>query len=214
MDDKFALVTCHVERPLDDAAWSRFAALQARRPGGFAIAALIRPPEAEHGEDETRWLERAREAAARAPFGLHTHWTSPAHARPTNGDPAARVREQIAWLRARDLEPRLFCGGGWYTDPDVRRVVADAGLVDCTATTFRPPVPGETLVVDGPHDGLLPATHSLGMLARGAVGPLPPFVHVYFHDTDLLDKRRRLALTGSLAVLGRRRRPLDLQERA
>src|SRR5437773_4904158 len=59
----YAFVSCHVERPLDDAVWAAFSRFQARRAGGFAIAALIRPPEA--GEDEALWLARAREAAAR-----------------------------------------------------------------------------------------------------------------------------------------------------
>jgi len=72
-----------VERPLDEEVWERFSALQERRPGGFAIAALMRPPA--DGEDEERWLERARAAQERAPFGLHTHWTAPDHARPTAG---------------------------------------------------------------------------------------------------------------------------------
>ena len=90
---RYAVVSCHVERPLDDEVWRRFSALQDRRPGGFAIAALMRPPAA--GEDEARWLDRAREAEARGPFGLHTHWTAPDHARPTEGtDPAGLVREQ------------------------------------------------------------------------------------------------------------------------
>jgi hypothetical protein len=46
------------------------------------------------------------------------------------------------------------------------------------------------------------------MLARGVLGRLgAPLVHAYFHDTDLLDRRRRIALAAALAVLGRRRRP-------
>jgi hypothetical protein len=90
---RYAVVSCHVERPLDDEVWERFAALQARRPGGFRIAALMRPPDPEAGEDEILWLGRARAAAENGPLGLHTHWTAPDHARPTGGDPAARVRE-------------------------------------------------------------------------------------------------------------------------
>lgn len=187
-----AVVSCHVERPLDDAAWARFDALQRRRPGGFDVIALVRPPDAEHGEPEEPWLERARRAAARAPLGLHTHWTSPTHARPTGGDPAARVRREAAWMRAHAFEPRYFCGGGWYTDDAVRATVAELGLVDCTPRT------------GGPRDGVLPTTHSLGALARAVLGPLPRYVHAYFHDFDLLDARRRTALYASLAVLGRR----------
>src|SRR5258708_21836866 len=104
-----ALGSCHVEKPLDDAAWFRFDALQRRRPGGFDVLTLMRPPDSAHGEDEQRWLERARVAAARGPFGLHTHWTSPTHARPTGGDPAERVRTEVGWMRERGLDPGYFC---------------------------------------------------------------------------------------------------------
>ena len=62
-----AVVSCHVERPLDDECWARFAALQEKAPGGFRIAALMRPPDADAGEDEERWLERAREACRSRP---------------------------------------------------------------------------------------------------------------------------------------------------
>jgi hypothetical protein len=193
-----AVVSCHVERPLADDAWARFDRLQRSRPGGFDVIALIRPPDPEHGEDdEARWLERARLAASRGPLGLHTHWTSPTHARPTRGDPAERVRREAEWLRERGLEPRFFCGGGWYTDDAVRATVRELGLVDCTVRE------------GGPRAGVLPTTHSLGRLARGVLQPLPRYVHGYFHDYDLLDPRRRLALQAALAVLGRRRPPAD-----
>jgi hypothetical protein len=193
-----AIVSCHLEQPLDDDAWSRFDALQRKRPGGFDVIALMRPPDTAFGEDESRWLTRARAAAQRAPYGLHTHWTSPTHARPTGGDPAARVRRDAEWVRAQGLEPRLFCGGGWYTDDAVRTTVTELGLVDCT------PRDGE------PRDGVLPTTHSLGQLARAVLGPLPPYVHVYFHDYDLLDPWRRRALVAALSLLGRRRPQLSV----
>lgn len=186
------VVSCHVERLLDDASWSRFDRLQLRRPGGFDVVALVRPPDPDFGESEERWLERARRVAGRAPFGLHTHWTSPTHARPTGGDPASRVRREAEWMRERGIEPRYFCGGGWYTDDAVRAVVAELGLVDCTPRTGRP------------AEGVLPTTHSLGALARAVLRPLPSYVHAYFHDYDLLDVSRRSALLVSLAILGRR----------
>jgi hypothetical protein len=187
-----AVVSCHVERPLDDGAWERFDRLQRRRPGGFGVIALLRPPDDAFGEDEERWLVRARAAAARGPIGLHTHWTSPTHAHPTGGDPAARVRREATWMRERGLEPTYFCGGAWYSDDSVRATVAELGLVDCTPRT------------GGPADGVLPTTHSLGALARAVLRPLPPYVHAYFHDYDLLVPQRRYALYASLAVLGRR----------
>jgi hypothetical protein len=188
-----AIVSCHLEEPLRDDAWNRFDELQRRRPGGFDVIALMRPPDPAFGENVERWLERARAVSQRGPFGLHTHWTSPSHARPTGGDPAVRVRTEAEWLREQGLEPRYFCGGAWYTDDAVQRVVRELGLVDCT-------------VRDGvPRTGVLPTTHSLGRLARAVLGPLPAYVHAYFHDFDLLDARRRLALVTSLSVLGRRR---------
>jgi hypothetical protein len=220
---RYAVVSCHVERPLDDAVWSRFARLQQRRPGRFAIAALMRPPS--EGEDESVWLERAREAQARAPLGLHTHWTAPDHARPTGGDPAALVREQAAWLRSAGLQAELFCGGGWYLDESVAEVLAELGYADCTATAFRP----DYLAPDAAHLQLgepawlelasgrrvleLPTTHSIGMLARGMLAADRRQVfHAYFHDTDLLDRSRSAALRLGLAVLGLRRKPTDLRE--
>jgi hypothetical protein len=194
-----AVVSCHVEQPLDDASWARFDTLRRKRPGGFEIVALIRPPDPAHDEDADRWLARAHTLEL---VGLHTHWTSPSHARPTGGDPAARVRREALWLREHGIEPRFFCGGGWYTDDAVRETVRELGLVDCTVRDGRP------------APGLLPTTHSLGRLARGVLRPLDAYVHAYFHDYDLLDARRRVALVTSLTVLGRRRRPGDALELA
>jgi hypothetical protein len=222
---RYAVVSCHVERPLDDAVWERFAALQGRRPGGFRIAALMRPPDPDAREDEVAWLARARAAAELGPLGLHTHWTAPDHARPTGGDPAALVREQAEWLRARGLEVSLFCGGGWYLDARVAEALAELGFTDCTATAFRPryldagaPRLGASepcyVQLDGGRRLLeLPTTHSIGMLARGLLGPFrPPVVHAYFHDTDLLDPIRRTALTVGLVFLGAKRWQTDLDE--
>jgi hypothetical protein len=100
-------------------------------------------------------------------------------------------------MREHGLSPRFFCGGAWYTDDAVRRVVRELELVDCTDRT------------GAPSTGRLPTTHSIGGLARAVLAPLPAYVHAYFHDYDLLDTRRRLALRAGLAVLGRRRRPGD-----
>jgi hypothetical protein len=229
MERPYAVVSCHVERPLDDRCWRLFSRLQERRPGGFVIAALMRPAERAAGEDGERWLERAREAAARAPLGHHTHFGGPGQARPRadDDDPVERVRSEAAWLREVGLAPRLFCGGGWYMDDVLARTLAGLGYVDCTATPFRPsylavdakriavgrPV---WLTIDGARLLELPTTHSLGMIAKGMLDPkpLPPLVHVYFHDTDLLSRTTRAALVAALAVLCRRRRPIDLEQLA
>jgi hypothetical protein len=169
------------------------------------------------------WLERAREAAALGPLGHHTHWTAPDHARPTNGATGTRVRAEGERMHERALTPTLFCGGGWYTDLDVAEACAALGYVDCTPRAERPPYlpAGESwaslaapCVVGLPSGrtlGAIPTTHSLGDLARALRRrALPDFVHVYFHDTDLLDRRRRGLLTVLLPLLSRRARVSDL----
>ena len=49
------------------------------------------------------------------------------------------------------------------------------------------------------------------MAARAVTGALLPYVHVYFHDTDLLSARRRFALRWTLALLRRRCEATDLE---
>lgn len=216
--ERYAVVSCHVERPLDDAVWARFSALQKRRPGGFAIAALIRPADAAAGEDESRWLDRAREAAALGPLGHHTHWTAPDHARPTGDGTGERVRAEARRLREAGVTPTLFCGGGWYTDVDVAEACAELGYVDCTPRAARPPylpegerwaslqAPARVRLASGRVLHAIPTTHSLGDLARALTHrrSLPGVVHVYFHDTDLLDRRRSAILRLILPLLAHR----------
>jgi hypothetical protein len=223
---RYAVASCHVERPLDDAVWDRFAGLLRRRPGGFVVTPFLRPPDPGSGEDEGRWLARARQAAELAPLGHHTHWGGPERARPPAGvDAPSAVRAEAAWLRERGLSPRFFCGGGWYLDLPLARTLAELGYVDCTATTFRQPYladdaprvqlpgPRRLRLPEGGELLELPATHSLGMLARGLVR-LRGLVHVHFHDWELLDVRRRLALESLLRALAVRRRPLAVDELA
>jgi hypothetical protein len=226
--ERYAVASCHVERPLDDAVWRRFSSLQERRPGGFEIAALMRPADVTAGEDEGRWLERAREAAARGPLGHHTHWTAPDHARPTAAGTGDRVRAEGAWMRDRGLAPTLFCGGGWYTDADVAEACAELGYVDCTPRSARPAylAPGapwaslsEPARIRLPSANALlaiPTTHSLGDLASAVFrSGLPPrLVHVYFHDTDLRRRGRLTLIRALLALLARRGEDTDLDSLA
>ena len=59
----------------------------------------------------------------------------------------------------------------------------------------------------------IPTTHTLGDLARALRSrELPPLVHVYFHDTDLLDQWRRALLGFVLRILARRATVTDLDE--
>ena len=100
-------------------------------------------------------------------------------------------------MREQGLEPQFFCGGAWYSDDAVEHAVRELGLIDCT--------PRDGL----PRGGVLPTTHSLGALARSVWRSLPPYVHAYCHDYDLLDARRRRAFVTALSVLARRRPPGD-----
>ena len=221
--ERYAVVSCHVERPLDDRVWAAFASFQALRPGGLRVAALMRPPDAAAGEhDEATWLERARAAVALGPLGHHTHFTSPTHARPTGGEPGARVAREGAWLRERGLAPTLFCGGGWYTDASVAEACAALGYVDVTPRRTRP----SYLIDDAAWAELdrparidlgattlvaVPTTHGAGDLLRALVRRgLPSQVHAYFHDTDLVDPRRRRLIALGLKLLARRRPVSDL----
>ena len=183
----------------------------------------MRPADALFGEDETLWLARAQEAVSLGPLGHHAHWTAPDHARPSNGDTGERVLAEGARMRELGLVPTLFCGGGWYTDVEVADACATLGYVDSTSRARRPPYLGENerwasldtpSVVKLPSGRTLaaiPTTHSLGDLARGLPRrDLPRLVHVYFHDTDLLDAWRRALLRVVLPALARRARVTDL----
>jgi len=111
----------------------------------------------------------------------------------------------------------LFCGGGWYTDGAVASACADLGYVDCTPRVTRPPyLPPDAawaeldsparIALDGSTLCAVPTSHGTGELARALARPgFPPRVHAYFHDTDLVEPRRRMLITGALALLGRRR---------
>ena len=216
----YAVVSCHVERPLDDEVWRRYTTLLGRRPGGFTITSLIRAPA--DSEDAGLHAERSHEAAALGPLGHHTHWSSPTDARPTSGVPAERVLEEGLRLRERGIEAKFFCGGGWYMDARLMAVVEQLGYVDCTATAWRPgylPAGAPRAALDQPawvrldenrRVLELPTTHSLGALARSLARPLPRVVHVHFHDYELLEPKRRLALDATLALLARRRRATEL----
>jgi len=226
---RYAVVSCHVERPLDDHVWAAFARVQERRPGGFAVAALLRPPDVTAGEDERVWLERAHACAGRGPLGHHTHWTSPTHARPTTetGDPGARVLHEGRRLREHGVEATLFCGGGWYTDASVAAACAALGYSDCTPRARRPPsldgdaawaelaAPARLRLASRRVLVAVPTTHSVGDLVRALSRPgglAGELVHVYFHDTDLLDARRRLVLMAALRLLALRRTPARLDD--
>ena len=223
---RYATVSCHVEQPLHDEVWAHYRELFARRVGGFKIASLIRPPDPSEAEASESWLERAEEAARYGPLGHHTHFGGPTTARPPEGSPppVERVATEAAWLREHGVPARFFCGGGWYIDEAVALAVADAGYVDCTATDVPPSYlsqdaararlggPAWVILPGGKRLLELPTTHGLRRLLCTPPWMLPPVIHFYFHDTDLMSARRRMAIVLALRMLGRLRRPRTLDE--
>lgn len=219
----YAIVSCHVERPLDDRIWEAFERLLERRPSGFVVTPFVRPPA--DGEDEAVWLARVRRIAELAPLGHHTHWGGVEQARPKSVDASLLVREQAKWLRTNGLSPKYFCGGGWYFDVPLAQTLADLDYVDCSATTFRQSYLDDDaprLQLATPHrlrlpSGAtlleLPATHSLGMLGRSLLRLRGP-VHMHFHDWELVSPKRATALALVLKMLRLQRRPLTIDELA
>lgn len=106
-------------------------ALQRSRPGGFRIAALLRPPAPEAGEPEDVWLDRAAVARKQGAFGHHTHFGGVDRARPPVPELACdRLRREATWLSERGMGPRFWCGGGWYFTPAIAGVLSDLGYAD------------------------------------------------------------------------------------
>ena len=136
-----AVVSCHAERLLDDAVWARFERLLERRPGGFTVAPLVRPPDEQAGEDEGVWAARARRAGELGPLGHHTHFGGVTQARPIAAGAADRVRREADAFRRAGLEPTLFCGGGWYMDDEVAAAVAEPRLRRRQRDRVPAPVP-------------------------------------------------------------------------
>jgi hypothetical protein len=190
--DKVAVVSCHLERPLDDRCWAAFSALQAARPGGFEIAALMRPPA--DGESESLWLPRGSRHAG--PLGHH-HPGGAEQARPTDGDRRA-VRHRPCRASAGS-SASLLCGGGWYMDE------AGAARRSSATRTWRrvpPVVPRPTrherrLTSRGARSGATLAS-CRRPLRVGASAPRSggcPVRPRGLRRHDLLDGRRRLALS-------------------
>ena len=220
------MLSCHVERVLDDRVWRLFGDLHAGRPFGFTPTPLVRSPAFAEGEAGGPWLERVRALAARAPIGHHTHFGGVHHARPRiAGGTGELVRSEAVWLREHGLAPAWFCGGGWYLDRDVAGAVADLGYADTTAVTAVPRYwiegarhlalrgPAWVRLDNGRRFFELPSSHSLGtavrdLLWRGTAGEP---VHIHIHDWELLDRRRRAALHAVLRVLAVTHRPLPLE---
>ena len=100
---RYAVVSCHVERPLEDGIWARFTALQERRPGGFPIAALMRPPDPAAGEERTT----GSSARGRPPHAGRSATTPTGRRRTTRGPPeATRGARARRGRRLRELGSR------------------------------------------------------------------------------------------------------------
>ena len=193
------------------------AAATARRVRRHAAAAAAH---AASGEDDERLARagasRAGAGTARAPHAL---------GRPDTGAPAGRGRRGCRGARggcvasrARPRAAASSAAAAGTSTAGLAETLAAFGYVDCTATTFRQQYLDEgcAAAAAAPHRRRLrlpsgasllelPATHSLGMLARG-LHRLPALVHLHFHDWELVD-RRRAARAGRAAAPARRPPP-------
>ena len=82
--------------------------------------------------------------ARRGPLGQHTPWTPPYHPRPRGDAAGVRLRDEGRSLRESDVEPTLFCGGGWYMDGKagaedlIAKVLNDPALMKTLASAPKP----------------------------------------------------------------------------
>ena len=222
--ERYAVVSCHVERPLDDAVWALFSALQRRRPGGFR-------DRGSHSSGRRR-VRGGRVRLARAgrarPLQTGRSDTTRTGRRPTTLGPRAVRPVSASSPRARgsvSSGSRRGCSAeaaGMPTSRSRRRV-RSSGTSTARHAPARPPYlpPGERWASltalrssscrrDGRWARFRRRTRSATSLAPSRRRVLPDLVHVYFHDTDLLDRRRRALLGLLLRLLARRARVSDL----
>ena len=184
-------------------------------PGGFTIAALMRPARPGRERDalaRTR-ADRRRARAPRPPHALGRRDPGTAdrrrsgRARPPRGGVAPRPRPRA--------DASSAAAAGTRTRPSRPRSPS-SGYADCTATAFRPAylagarggsARGARLAALSARRGCSSCrrrTRSAWRHARPSAGARPAYVHVYFHDTDLLDARRAARRSRrALTVLGR-----------
>ena len=215
--ERYAVVSCHVERPLDDRVWARFAALQERRPGGFRIAALIRPAGsgARRGRDG---LARAGAGGggarpARAPHALDG-------ARPRAPDRRrsrrARARGGRAAARARASSRRSSAAAAGTRISGSPKRAPSSATSTARATAYRPAYLAAGRAAARARGARhasccrrAPAARRSRRRTRSACwrgtlllagGLGADVVHVHFHDTDLA--RRRAAAARSSGRCG------------
>ena len=196
-----AVVSCHVEQPL---ATTRGGA----STSSSAPARRLRRDRAD--ASARRGVRRGRGAVAqraRAPRrrARRSACTRTGRARRTRGRRAA-IRPSACGARrsgcARRGSSRASSAAAAGTRTTTcSATVRELGLVDCTVREGAPCRGGAA------DDALARAAG-----ARASLGPLPPYVHAYFHDYDLLDSspadaRSLVALHGARSPTPAARRP-------
>ena len=223
-EDRYAVVSCHVERPLDNDVWAAFERLLRRRPAGFTVTALIRPPDTRSGEDQALWLERARRADELGPLGHHTHWGGPTQARPAgDADAAELVRTKLnGFVPKGSVRSTSAAAAGISTRPSQRRwrpsgtsTAARRRSDRATSRTTRRGCSSTARVRCSCRAARCCAScrpRTRSACSRAVFATLRGPVHLHFHDWELLDRRRALALEVVLRALRLRRRPIDADE--
>ena len=136
--ERYAVVSCHVERPLDDAVWARFSALQGDARAASRSRRCSAHPTPRPARTRAAWLERAREAAARGPLGHHTHWT----ARTTRGrrppGPGSACARKASGYASSASRRRSSAEAAGTRTPRSRRPAPSSGTSTARREATRP----------------------------------------------------------------------------
>ena len=131
-----AVVSCHVERPLDDRVWDAFESLLGDGPAGSSSRRSC----GRHTplrERTTSCGSSARVAcSALAPLGHHTHWGGPSQARPQGEVDAAAVVRRGGCVASR-ARPRAAASSAAAGGTSTRRSRRDTRVVRATSTAPR-----------------------------------------------------------------------------
>ena len=223
--ERYAVVSCHVERPLDARVWARVrrtAAAPAGRDSRRSAhpASGLRGGRARRDDLARARARRGRPRASRPPHALHEPDARPADRRRPGraGRPGGSVAPRARALR----RPSSAAAAGTRTQAWRRHVPRSDTWTSRRGRrarrTCRTGPPGRSSTgrrgstsAPRPCSTAVPTTHGAGDLLRAVVRPgLPAQVHAYFHDTDLVDPRRRRLIALGLRLLARRRPASDL----
>ena len=222
---RYAVVSCHVERPLDDACWSRFSRSAGPAPGRLPDRSADTTPRCgrRRGRGSAGSSGRAGRPSKGRSASTPTSSLPGMHGRQNPGPstPSA-CGSEAGWLResrSRAWRSSAAAAGTWT------RALAETLSPSSATPTARRPPSGRPTSRRARRGSRPPTRRGSPCRAeracsssprrtrsawppglRSAVARAATVVHVYFHDTDLLSAAATARSSSPCAVLGRRRR--------